>query len=146
MCLSFLRVYHASESEMPNIEVNENESPLYTVHVDPISVNNEMVVLNSLASEAQRRTAEFPVSIETDRQELTALGRTYGNRRNILVLRISEMEVFQYYVDLYEQVTALHILHGGSASKISRALQRMDCYRTYGLEWRKISSLTIRST
>jgi hypothetical protein len=124
-------------NQFKDAKIPPGESALNHVHVPFINVSNEMFVLNAIATESSFKISEFYSTLQELQAELKILGDTYCNRRNIVITQIGELQIFHFYMDLFNTVTDMHIKHNGSGSKIGRFLKRSDRFSTYGKQWLK---------
>lgn len=100
-CFSFLRLLHANEAEMSMIP----QGHLFNLkRIQPLSIRNEMCVLQSLKQEAQRMYSKFPTTLEQDDQLLQQTDLPAGNIRNCILMRKSEKQVLQFYIQLYDKM------------------------------------------
>ena len=103
-CLRFLRVVVATPEELKLIAqrfeqymkayptTSRSVHLLASFDIQPVSVQNEIEVLNRLRLAVDQRIDEFPTSYESDQQAL-ALATPFSNWFNILTIRCSEKKV-----------------------------------------------------
>jgi len=103
-CFSVLRFIQARGSEL--ILLNSESSGFDVKKIEPISLHNELRVLETLHEEASILIKEFPTTIEEDNRLLQNKDLSF-NMRNIILMRRGEKEVLQYYIDLYPYILSL---------------------------------------
>jgi histone-lysine N-methyltransferase SETD3 len=102
-CFSFLRFVHAKDSELMLLSSNEKFD---VKKIEPISVRNELEVINDLAIAAQTSLSQFDTSIEQDNAILADPTIT-SNIRNAVLMRRGEKQVLEYYADLANEIRPL---------------------------------------
>jgi len=96
---SFLRVVHAEGNEFAMVTSADHLGET----VFPLSIRNELRVLQSLSEAAQSALKQFTTSLEYD-NELLLDEKSYpspSNERNIVVMRKGEKQVLSFFVELH---------------------------------------------
>jgi histone-lysine N-methyltransferase SETD3 len=97
-CVSFLRVAYANIEELvPLTKLDSLEK------IDPISIQNEALVMTAIAEKARETLAGFPTTLEEDNRILAEEKLTM-NVRACVLMRRGEREVLQAYIDLDQTI------------------------------------------
>lgn len=130
-CFSFLRFAHAKDSEIMLLSSNEK---LDIKKIEPISIRNEVEVINDLAAAASVSLKEFETTVEED-NALLARDDLTMNIRNAVIMRRGEKQVLQYYIDLAKEVIPMTKMPWKDLKKIAAKCVsgkgRFDNYITY---------------
>jgi len=119
---SFLRFVFAQDSELM---VMSSTDGFKLDEIEPISVRNEIKVLEDLKRAATERLAMFPDSLEHDLKLLASNTlEMYSNYRNSVVMRRGEKEVFQWFVDLADKMIPYLNMAWKDVRKISAKCQQ----------------------
>ena len=101
---SFLRFAHASMQELmrvPRTGPELSNTDLLRKPVPPLSCENEVLVLSSLADACAAQLSRYPSTLAQDKAELASGGAEPGsNKRNCLLLLRGEKEVAHYFIGL----------------------------------------------
>lgn len=98
---SFLRFVHANTKEIPYLPRLDDDFDLARRPIPPLSPDNEIGVLQHLASLCQHQLSLYPSTLADDNHILDSQQYSYGsNRRNALVLVKGEKEVCHFYIAL----------------------------------------------
>jgi len=102
---SFLRFVHAADQELALLPSDGAKMD----EIEPISVRNELAVLQHIKKSAQIVMQGFDTSMEWDRKYLEdhpwGAPETDNNLRNCVVMRYGEKTVLQWYIDLCDRAT-----------------------------------------
>jgi len=95
---SFLRFIYARDSELLLISSDEG---VKIEEIEPISIRNEISVLNHIRIICTKHLGDFEHTLEHD-NELLESGKLkmYSNERNAVVMRRGEKHVLNWYVEL----------------------------------------------
>jgi len=104
----FMRFVHARDSELLPFTSASNGSELKLDEVEPISIRNEIKVLEDIREACKESYAKFPEPIEYD-EELLASGKLkmYSNERNCVVMRHGEKKVLVSLIKLADEAIPL---------------------------------------
>jgi len=98
---AFMRLIFAQDAEM--MALSSTEAKLDDI--EPISVRNEIKVLEELKRVCIVRLDTFPDSLESDRKLLASNTlEMYSNLRNSVVIRRGEKEVLNWFVELADKM------------------------------------------
>jgi hypothetical protein len=75
--------------------------PLLVFAIPVLSFENEQRALEFIGRACVSRLADFPTTLESDRRAIAAFS-AFSTDFNILMMLISEKEVLQFYIDLWE--------------------------------------------
>jgi len=100
---SFLRFIHARDSELLVVSSGDG---IKVDDIEPISIRNEIAVLNHISVVCKNHLAAFEHSFEHD-NELLKSGKLkmYSNERNAVVMRRGEKYVLTWFITLAEKAT-----------------------------------------
>jgi histone-lysine N-methyltransferase SETD3 len=102
---SFCRFCHAQDSE---IMLLSSADDFKIDDIEPISIRNEIAVIQSFAASAARQLLNFDSNTEQDNKLLKDPSiKLPNNLRNCVVMRRGEKEVLQFYIDLAKEVIPL---------------------------------------
>jgi histone-lysine N-methyltransferase SETD3 len=98
---SFLRFVHAKDSELMLLGQSDG---FKLDDIEPISLRNEIHVLEHLRKESKRQLARFTDSYEHD-VKLVESGELvmYSNERNCVIMRLGEKRVLHGFVELADK-------------------------------------------
>jgi len=102
---SFCRFCHSKDSEMMLLSSADD---FKIDDIEPLSIQNEIAVLQTLAKSAAKQLSNFDSTVDDDNRMLTDAKRKLSmNIRNAVLMRRGEKEVLQYYVDLAKECVPL---------------------------------------
>lgn len=98
---SFTRLIHAKDSELMLLSSTDG---FKLEEIEPISIRNEIAVLEHIKKACQDSLALFDHSLEHD-EKLVESGELpqYSNQRNCVVMRRGEKRVLQWFIDLADK-------------------------------------------
>jgi histone-lysine N-methyltransferase SETD3 len=131
---SFARFAFAKDSE---IMVLSSADDFKIDDIEPISIRNEIQVLQALANSARKQLSYFETTLEEDNKILSDLKTCpmYSNYRNGILMRRGEKEVLHYYIKLAD--TAIPLLEQDwkeikkRAAKMASGKGEFDQYVTH---------------
>jgi len=101
---SFLRFCHAKDSELMLLSSDDFKID----DIEPISIRNEIAVLESFATLAAQQLTRYDSTVEEDNKFLTNPNiKLTMNVRNAILMRRGEKEVLEYYVQIAKEAIPL---------------------------------------
>lgn len=102
---SFFRFLHAMDKELMLLSSPDNGYQIKDV--GPISIRNEISVLQHIAAVAKKNMRSFPQSLAEDHKLLKANKFMDMNHRNCVMMRCGEKETLAWYIQLAEKAIPL---------------------------------------
>jgi len=101
---TFMRCVHAKDSELMMLASNGYKLE----EINPVSVENEIKVLEDIKRAALESLSKFPETLEED-NKILASGKykMFSNERNCVLMRRGEKQVLHYFVDLADRAIPL---------------------------------------
>jgi len=99
-CFSFARFAFAKDSEMMLLGDGEN---FKIDDIEPISIQNEIKVLQAIASSSEAMLKNYDTTFEEDNKLLKEAKLPNNNLRNCVVMRRGEKEVYHFYIDMAKE-------------------------------------------
>ena len=107
---SFLRFAHARNHEMAFLPAyaSQRDFDWTRRRIEPISIDNEVRVLDHLSTLCTEQLGRYPTTLEHDAAELAAgAWPLWSNKRNAVVVLRGEKEVCRFYVRLRDAASAV---------------------------------------